>query len=309
MYPDDKLKDIVSELLETGKDATYLRLNGKKELSFTELEKICHRFNISADEIMNMKTKHNIEFSYRQVSDESSYIDHILQSSDTLHSIRSVSEKELLLTAEDIPFYHFLKYPELAIFRIYAWHSTQYRNNDPFSKFYSSSENNGIISLYEKIYDDYIHIPSKEVWTLQTIDTTLRMLQYYYDSGHTDRDTALHLAGQLMNLLDTLQQHASAGCRQNEAKTPFALYHCHVDVENDFVMLRLHGKRSCFTKLFAINGVVMGNETICSETQQWIESLILKSILISGDVALKEQFQFFNTLKHKVQKLVKALKS
>jgi hypothetical protein len=307
-HPNIVLKDAIMEILGTGRDATYDRLNCKTRLSLIEFKTICESFNLSSDDILFRNSQKNIMFSYQPVWDEKSYIDHLLQQSDTLYSMRLATDREMLLTAEDIPFYHFLKYPELAIFRIFAWNNTQYGYDKSFPEFYSSSDNNPIISLYEKIYDNCMHIPSKEIWTPQTTGTTLRMLQYYYDSGYTDRNATLRLAGQLTDMLDTLQQHATTGCRQNEAKTPFALYHCRVDVENDFAMLRHNGEWLCYTKLFAINGIVTHNRVMRADTQQWIENLMLKSIPISGNVALRERFQFFSTLKGAVQDFVGTVK-
>jgi hypothetical protein len=219
-----------------------------------------------------------------------------------LHELRSVPDKEMMFTAHDIPFYHFFPYPELAIFRIYAWHHTSDCNIESFCRFLNSSANDKIVSLYDKIHSDYIHIPVKEVWTKQTIDTTLRLLEYYCDTdAFAVKDVLLVLTDQLSRLIETVKQYASDGYKEGEDKTPFALYVCSVDVENSFMMLRNGESWTCTMKLYAINRMETGNDFLCAQTLKWIESLMSKSILVSGNTAHKERLLFFETMQTRIQ--------
>lgn len=296
------LADVIAKLLGLNMDSAYRRIRGDKPLSFPELEKISDKFHVSIDEFLNFNTKQNILFQFCPVSDIHSYIEYMSQLSERFDVLASASEKELLFAAQDIPFYHFLKYHELAIFRIYAWHRTHTRTAESFCEFYNSSDGNTIKSLYEKIYLNYLHIPSTEVWTRQTIDTTIRLLEYYYETGAFDnRDMALLLADQLASMLDAVKQLAIDGYKESVTKTPFSLYACSTDVENDFMMTGNGKEWTCTMKLYAINRIVTGNEFLCSESLKWIESLKAKSILISGNTAFKERLHFFNSEKEKIR--------
>ncbi|MDR2928329.1 MAG: hypothetical protein LBV41_09060 [Cytophagaceae bacterium] len=260
------------------------------------------------DEFLHLEDGKNVVFQYNHVSDEKSYIDHILQLSDKLKAISLVPDKELLFTAYDIPFYHFFKYPELVFFRIYSWHNAQKHNIEPFHKFCNSSENNRIIPIYEKMYHDYTHIPSKEIWTKQTVDTTLQLLEYYCDTdAFESRDTILLLTSQLLSLVDSVKQLATSGYKENINKTPISLYSCSVDVENSFMMLRNGSDWTCTLKMYAINRIASENKVLCFDTLEWIESLISKSILISGNTAFKERVHFFDSIKEKIQLFMKKI--
>jgi predicted butyrate kinase (DUF1464 family) len=57
-------------------------------------------------------------------------------------------------------------------------------------------------------------------------------------------------------------------------------------------------------RLFATDSIVTENEFVCTQIQRWIESLISKSILISGDGAFKERKQFLTLLRSKVQNMM-----
>jgi len=50
----------VSEILNISEDAAYRRIRGEKELSFTELEKICLHFNIPLDKLINTPARYRI---------------------------------------------------------------------------------------------------------------------------------------------------------------------------------------------------------------------------------------------------------
>jgi hypothetical protein len=300
-----KLAEVIGTLLGVKPDAAYRRIRGETPLSLRELGLICDAFNLSMDEFLNRKMKQNVLFRFHSISNETGYINDVLRFSDELHSVRLADEKEIVFVAHDIPFYHFYKFPELAIFRIYAWHQAQKCNVEPFSRFCSSSDNTAIMAAYEKILLDYTHIPTTEVWTTQTADTTLRLLEYYIDIGAFDeRDTALQLVDQLVSLMEMVKRYTSDGYMENVYKTPFLLYACSVNVENNLMLFRKGADWKCSMKLYAINRMMTSSQMLCSETRQWTESLKSKSVLISGNTALKERLQFFGTINTNIQRVM-----
>lgn len=300
---EQKLVDVVVDLLGIKIDSAYRRMRGETDLTFYELAKICEYFQLSMDEYLNLENKQYITFQYAPISYEESYINHLKQLYKKLHDTRLAEDKELVFAAKDIPFYNFYRYPELSIFRIYAWHNVNAQKKETFYEFYNSSENNQIISLYENIYKEYTHIPSKELWTKQTVDTTLSLLEYYYNINAFDKDMALLLIDQLSSLIDAVKQFATDGHKENETKTPFKLYSCSVDVENSFMLIKNNKDWKCTMKLCAINKMTTDNKILCAETLSWIESLVAKSTLISGNNMFKERIQFFNSIKERVQSL------
>ena len=63
-----RLAEMIGELLGTGVDSAYRRIRGETELSFSELIKICDRFNLSVDEILNHKTSNRgVLFHYTPI--------------------------------------------------------------------------------------------------------------------------------------------------------------------------------------------------------------------------------------------------
>jgi len=301
-----RLVDVVEELLNLSTDAAYRRINGRMELSFSELRTLCQKFNISMDEIFSYQSGQTALFHYAPVnlSDQKSYIAYIKRLSESLAAVKSAPEKELYFTAQDIPFYHFLDYPELLFFKLYAWNDTLTRVPVSYSKFFNNLDKNTILPIYKQMGKAYQSIPSKEIWTYQTIDTVLRLLEYHFEIEAFDKkETILQILNQLDELMDTVKGYADDGYKGGDHKTPFALYISPVDLENNFMLLKKGESMSCNIKLFTVNSIAAENKSLCLETFKWIDDLISKSTLISG-ASGKERLRFFQSSKNKIEGLI-----
>jgi len=297
-----RLSETVAKMLGITQNSTYRRIRCEQELTFTEFQTLCRNFGVSMDEIAYYKSNQGALFHYMpDITDQESYINHVVKMADILNFDSESVGNELICMAQNIPFYHFAKYPELAFFRLFAWNDTLKRRNLSYSQFCSNLDKDKITFTFKQINHAFVHASSKEIWTERTIDTTLRTLEYYFDIGAFDSDDEfMFLLDQLTDLLDTLKYYANDGYKE---KMPFALYLCSVEVENNIMMIRKGNNLSCLVQLHAINRIVTENENICNDTQKWIDSLILKSIKISGSSSFRERHHFFRILEGKVQSL------
>ncbi|MDR3246542.1 MAG: helix-turn-helix domain-containing protein, partial [Prevotellaceae bacterium] len=247
-----RLAGMMEDLLGLGRDSVYRRIRGETELSFSELQKLCSHFNLSLDEILNFQSEQGALFQYTSVNmaDQSSYINYIERLSKTLTLLQTAEDKELLFTAQDVPFYHFLNHTELMFFKLYVWYDVINPNKVSFHEFCDRLDKTTILPIYERMFCAYRQIPSKEIWTTQTLDTILRLLEYYMETGAFDgRETVLSLLSQLSGLLDTIQGYTKTGYKDAKTQTPFSLYVCSVDLENNFMLTRRGDLRICTIKL------------------------------------------------------------
>ena len=163
--------------------------------------------------------------------------------------------------------------------------------------------------MYEKIQNHYMSIPSKEIWTTQTIDTILRLLEHYYETGAFEsKETALFLLDQLTDLINTVKSFAYDGYKGSESKVPFSLYACSVDLENNLILTRSGNHLTCHIRLYTINNMLTDNEFLCIEMAKWIDDLISKSTLISKS-STKERLLFFQSSQNKIDTLRNKIKS
>jgi hypothetical protein len=258
------------------------------------------------DELLNCDSEQNVLFRYTLVIEQQDYIRYIEQLSKTLGALAAVEDRELYFTAQDIPFYHFLPHEELLFFRLYVWYDSTTPERISFREFYSRMDMDVCSPFHEQLLREYLRIPSKEIWTDQTVNTILRLLDFYMEIGAFDsRETALLLLRQLTELLDRVNRSAEAGYKDVERRTPFALYNCSVNPGSNMVLIRRDGRWICTVKLYTVNNVTTNNIALNGETRKWINNLILKSTLISGGTSERERIRFFQTLKDKVETLTR----
>ncbi|MDR2138076.1 MAG: hypothetical protein LBP50_00765 [Tannerella sp.] len=301
-----RLVDVVEESLQVSTDSAYRRIRGDKELSFSELRKLCHSFHLSMDELLNYDSAQGALFCFASIKAEpANYLRYIEQLSEIFGVLAAAEDREMFFTAQDIPFYHFLNQEMLLLFKLYVWYDSFTPERISFREFHSRMDLEACRSLHEQLLWKYRQVPSGEIWTDQTVNAILRPLDFYLEIGAFDsRETALLLLRQLLELLDGVSLSAQTGYKDPERRTPFSLYLCSIDPGSNMMLIRCGSEWTCTVKLYTINRVTTNNITLCEETRKWINNLILKSTLISGGTSERERLNFFRTAKDRVEALI-----
>ena len=308
-----RLADVVEELLDIRQDSAYRRIRCATQLSFSQLKILCERFNISVDELFNRNSSNSALFKYSQlVSDNrDDYANYLKINSETLKTLLWSDPDSLLLAiAHDIPFYHFFKTPDLALFRLFVWVDSLNHETGSFCKFSQNLDKNSIFSSYKRIYNTYLTTNSKEIWNVHTVDATLRLLNYYFGIGAFEsKATALALLENFKTLVDTIKQAADRGYTDEKKLAFFEMYITDVDLGNNMIIAKQQDKLLTIIRLYSINRIFTDNQSLCFESEKWFNSLISKSILISGDAAFKERLLFFQKIEKKIKKMFKKIES
>jgi len=123
--PNIRLADAVSEILGVGSDSAYRRLRGEKELTLSELVKLCSHFNMSLDSILNHHSDYVLfKYSRQDLSDMNNYEKYMDELATMYEGLIKSPSKEILTTAQDIPIFHFMPFLELTFFKVYAWNQS-----------------------------------------------------------------------------------------------------------------------------------------------------------------------------------------
>jgi hypothetical protein len=297
-----QFSDIIGDVLEKSPDSVYRRLRGDKELTLSELVKLCLHFNVSVDDIVNYKS-HNVHFKYSRMDFGEPYIyeKYMEEMKNVFGRVAMSAKKELLSTAMDIPIFHLVNFPELMFLKIYSWHFDLCNVTVSFEQFISKLDKEKLIAYYKAIVDSYKQIPSIELWMNSTIDNLLQLINYYH-SMHCfeNMDYPNLLCNQLLQLIDSIEQLTAKENKEYRGKkTSFKFFLSTADLQNNYIHFK--GDNITFTaiKIFTVNGIFTHNEEFCEETEKWIKNIITKSILISGAAAV-ERFNFFKTTKTKI---------
>src|SRR6186997_224170 len=97
------LVDEIAEILNISNDSAYRRIRGEKPIALEEIKKLCSKFKISLDQLLQLNSD-SIVFSGKVADPENFNFDLYLQ--DFLHQheiINSFEQKELLILPKDVP--------------------------------------------------------------------------------------------------------------------------------------------------------------------------------------------------------------
>jgi len=306
LNPNLRLVDVISDLLNIGSDSAYRRLRGEKELTLSELVKLSAYFNISIDSLLNYKSD-NVIFKYTPLdfTDMQDYTSYIRSLSNLYEGLAKAKRKEILITAQDIPIFHFTPFVELTFFKLYAWNQSINRNQISYDQFVSGLDRDELSLIYDKIINSYSQIPSTEIWSENTIEPILRLFDYHLDMDcFESKQYPVLLCHQLLQLIENVELWAEKGCKEHNGDVAyFQMYLSSVDMENNFVITKRDDVTTTSVKLFTINGIFTSNDAFCEETERWIRSLISKSLYLSGS-SDRERFRFFQQIKNKINDLL-----
>lgn len=308
------LVDELADLLKISNDSAYRRIRGETALSIEEIAAICKHFRISFDSFINSSNNRFVNFSYHQLSSHSNSFKEYLQNiKNNLEAMLKFPEeqRQIIFAAEDIPVFHHFAHPELTAFKIFYWNKS-ILNAPGFEdkKFEAIHIDKSLLELAKDIYDLYSKVPSMEIWSDDTVNSTLKQIEFYWDSGafKTKKD-ALLICEEVDLMLTRICKQAELNVKLDTHHKPastqnnYALYHSDVMIGNNCVLATMGGIQETYISYHTFNSMFTNNVTYCAETELWLKNLIRKSSLISG-VAEKQRYRYFKIIDDHLKKLI-----
>ena len=309
LSPNYRLADVVSQVLNIGSDSAYRRIRGEKKLTMNELALLANHFNISLDSIINYESN-NIMFKYipLDLNDLNNYYSYMDDLSKLFESISKSKEKEIYIMALDIPVAHFMPFIDLTFFKIYTWFNSVNKLQITYDEFVSQLDTQRLSLIYKKIENAYYQIPSAEIWTKNTIEPLLRLLDYYSDLNCFEKKETLPLlCRQFIQMVDNIEKYTLKEEKEYNGKTSsFRMYLSPVDIMNDFMIAKRDGMNITSIKLYTINGIFTSNEYFCSEVEKWTKDTMSKSLFLSG-ASERERLKFFHEIRNRINNLLEKL--
>src|SRR5439155_27124955 len=101
-----------------------------------------------------------------------------------LQLIGSGEKNRMYYEAKDIPPFHHFQFPDLAAFKYFFWMKTILSYPDLAKEnFESHSLAKPLHETGKKIIATYNRIPSTEIWSVETVNSTIRQIEYYREAG------------------------------------------------------------------------------------------------------------------------------
>lgn len=298
----------IARMLAISTDSAYRRMRAEKKLTLDELSKLCLHYQVSLDQLMNIKTGAFL-FQGRNVADASFRFDEYLQNmKQNVAYMNTFSQKDFYYLCKDIPvFYHFV-FREIAAFKYYFWMKTMLHMPEfKRRKFSFDAYPDAFYKMGCETLDLYNQLNVVEIWNIESFNSTIRQIEFYHDGQMFESDEdiwKIYIA--LEKMIDHLEDQADEGYMYrygDAAKKPMGGYQFYINeviLGDNSILVELDGTRIVYLIHSGINFMITRDNAFCNYTYNNIHNLMQKSSLISA-VSEKERSRFFKILRERIR--------
>jgi hypothetical protein len=172
-----------------------------------------------------------------------------------------------------------------------------------------------LLAHVRAIYDIYMDVPSIEIWSEDTLNSTLKQIEYYSESGlFSSKNEALNILSEIEKMIIGIERQAATSTKFRGDVPPanaiqnYTLYNSELMIGNNCIQVRMGENKITYISYNTFNSMTTSNPAFNEETDRWLRNLIRKSIPISG-VAEKQRFRFFRMMNDKIAVLRQRINS
>src|SRR5215475_404431 len=161
----------IAKVLDVSVDSVYRRMRGEKTISLDELHVLCSHYKISLDQLMRIQTGSFLFQGNIQNQKNFRYEAWLKSILNDLSYFNNFGEKKFYFLCKDIHVFHHFLFREIAAFKHFFWTRTMFKSpilaNVRFNFDYYSDD---VWELGRKIITAYNHLPSVEIWNVESIN-------------------------------------------------------------------------------------------------------------------------------------------
>jgi len=300
-----RLADEIADTLNISADSAYRRIRGETAFDIDEIAAVCQQFNISFDSLIASQAGGIVTFSYNVLYDIDDGFEQYLENIRSYLNIVERNNGLITYAAEDVPIFRTLSKPMMAEFKMFSWLKAVVNHPSLQNLVYKP----GILperncKLAEDVVRAYNRVNSVEIWTEETIHSTLKQLEYFWESGQIEKkEYAIEICGQIRSMVNDMANEAENEHKLTGSNASFKLYNCEVLIGNNCIVVEAGSLKRTFISYNAINSINTGDQKFGDEADQWLQNLIRKSTMISG-MAEKHRYKFFKVLETSIQRTI-----
>jgi hypothetical protein len=301
--------EAVASSLSMSTDAVYRRMRGESALSLDEALILCKTYRMPLSAVQAAGDPNLIQFMANILTNEQkSFEDYLRKMGDDVEMVAASNPKSIIYAAEDIPvFYHFSS-KGLASFKMFYWmkaiqnvenmENTRY-DPDMFGEIFDV--------LAKRIIHHYANVPTTEIWTSETVESTLSQLRFFWDAGFIQkREHGLLICQELEELIQHIKKQVELGekIRPDGSLTgqKFDFYKSDLMIGTNCVQVKAGVHQLVYISYNTFNSMKTSNPFFVEQSNGWLSNITAKSELISG-VAEKQRNQFFKSIFRKIEDL------
>ena len=294
-------------VLNISTDSAYRRIRGEKALSFDEVYKLCLHFRLSLDHLLSLNTDAFLftgNFVDAAAFRFDQWLNNVLQQVKYMNSFR---EKTMYYLCKDFPLFDHFLFREVAAFKYYFWMKNIL--HDPafaHKKFSMDIYPDEYFEIGRQTLQYYNQIDSVELWNIETINSTIRQIEYYHESNIFSSDGEIFMLYEaLEKMINHLEQQATLGYKfdaDDPMRTPkasFQMFFNEIIILENSILVKLDGTKAAYLVHNVLNYMLTRDVAFCDHMASYIENLIRKSTLIST-FSERERARFFKYLRNRI---------
>jgi len=291
--------DKLAELLNVSRDSAYRRIRGETVLSLDEVKKLCDRFGVSLDSLLS-PTSNSSLFYHRALSTTYTLDQWLNGVVSNMEVVNGYSQRELIFAARDMPFFHYVRLPELSAFKFFFWLKTVIK--DPAyvnQSFHLDVLPKEILNAGTRLWKLYSTVPSTEIWSDEAVNETIKQIEFYHECRFfANKELAGLLCDRLINLINLIKKESADGLKTGGEA--IRLYENEILIADNTVFARMDKMRIVYINYNSLNLLTTHQETFCDRTEKYLNNLTKTSTLISAS-AEKERNKFFNKMRLRIE--------
>ncbi|MCB9246669.1 MAG: hypothetical protein H6606_09595 [Flavobacteriales bacterium] len=314
------LVDELADLLNLSADSAYRRMRGDTPLTLQEAFLLAVHFNVSLDALMGQDSG-IVPFIYQPIDEHNfRFRDYLKNVLDIMEFVDRHKDSDVVYLANDIPLFHLMHIPEIAAFKLFFWEKTILNYSSLADvQFEIGVADEFVNEISRKIRNIYCRIPSTEVYSSESIDATLKQIEYCFVAGmFKNEEDAGTLCDLLKNLMAHIRKMAEYGYKfkydrdgnlpveimENSFVPNYMLYFNEVVHTDNTVLIKSGDEQRTYLTNNGINSFFTRSKRFYDDTYRSVDILLKKATLISG-TSEKERNRIFNAYNRKIDNLRK----
>ncbi len=299
--------DEVAEVLNISNDSAYRRIRGEKPIGLDEVQALCNKYMVSLDQLLQIQSN-TVIFSGNKIDSVTFRFDNYLQEIiNNLELFKLMQNPQIFYFNKDIPIFHFMQFPELSAFKFFFWKRT-ILGYPELARLQFSGEEAGEATFEsaKKIIGLYTQIPSTEIWNEESINITIRQIEYYRQSNiFSNKHILLKVYSQLEELLNQVELQAEAGKKflyNQTVSFSNATYDVYINeclIGDNTIYVQAGERQITYLNHNGLNIIATQDKNFCDFTFKNLINIMKKSTHISV-IGEKERSMFFNILRSKI---------
>ncbi len=295
-----RLAAVVQDFFGISLNSAYRKIRGDNSISVDEMVQLCAHFNVSMDRLFQSKREDRVIFNFRkEVSNLEDIHRYFVQTTAQLQQLREKNTAQLYYAARDLPLFFYFRYPHLAAFKIGVWLKDHLEGApaDMESLFDPARQDPALLEAARTLGEEYLKLPTVELWTLHTLDNTLAQVAYCRSLGLIDREQSARIYRDLEQVLNDKHESTVKNAK-GDTDVPAVLY------QTDFITLcngaYVEGDTGSvtFVAFSGINFIQTDDAAFNGDFKHAFDLHKKAGVLLSGS-AERQRTTFFNHL-HKL---------